>query len=141
MIRQIGADISDQAVGAHKAEQFAHIPEVLRAARVELQHDQVLGCDNGRSVGQPLGALHRTRLPGVFAQDDVHRTLEWRLRANDPSEGIVLVASPNVDVYRRVRIASDEPPPPPPPSPEELELQREMDDLTNADYMFRDDGE
>jgi hypothetical protein len=32
-------------------------------------------------------------------------------------------------------------PPPPPPSPEELELQREMDDLTDADYMFRDEGE
>jgi hypothetical protein len=28
-----------------------------------------------------------------------------------------------------------------PPSPEELELQREMDDLTDADYMSRDDGE
>jgi hypothetical protein len=36
---------------------------------------------------------------------------------------------------------NDEPPPPPPPSPEELEAQREMDDLTDADYMFRDDGE
>jgi hypothetical protein len=35
----------------------------------------------------------------------------------------------------------DEPPPPPPPSPEELEAQREMDDLTDADYMFKDDGE
>ena len=44
-------------------------------------------------------------------------------------------------LYRAVRIAPDEPPPPPPPSPEELELQREMDDLTDADYMFRDDGE
>lgn len=41
----------------------------------------------------------------------------------------------------KVRIAPDEPPPPAPPSPEELELQREMDDLTDADYMFRDEGE
>ncbi len=55
-------------------------------------YDSLLG-----PLGQPLGALHRTRLPGVFAQDDVHRTLGRRLRANDPSEGIVLVASPNVD--------------------------------------------
>jgi hypothetical protein len=36
---------------------------------------------------------------------------------------------------------NNEPPPPPPPSPEELEAQREMDALTDADYMFRDDGE
>ncbi len=55
--------------------------------------------------------------------------------------GRLIPAGTGFDVYRHVRIAPDEPPPPPPPSPEELELQREMDDLTDADYMFRDDGE
>lgn len=30
---------------------------------------------------------------------------------------------------------------PPPPTPEELGARREMDDLTDADYMFRDEGE
>jgi DNA-directed RNA polymerase subunit beta' len=55
--------------------------------------------------------------------------------------GRLIPAGTGFDVYRAVRIAPDEPPPPPPPSPEELELQREMDDLTDADYMFRDDGE
>ena len=44
-------------------------------------------------------------------------------------------------VSSRALSPPDEPPPPPPPSPEELELQREMDDLTDADYMFRDEGE
>jgi DNA-directed RNA polymerase subunit beta' len=55
--------------------------------------------------------------------------------------GLLIPAGTGFEVYRKVRIAPDEPPPPPPPSPEELELQREMDDLTDADYMFRDDGE
>jgi len=55
--------------------------------------------------------------------------------------GRLIPAGTGFDVYRAVRIAPDEPPPPPPPSPEELELQREMDDLTDADYMFRDEGE
>jgi hypothetical protein len=30
---------------------------------------------------------------------------------------------------------------PPPPSPEELEAQREMDDLTDADFMYRGEDE
>ena len=55
--------------------------------------------------------------------------------------GRLIPAGTGFDVYRHVRIEADEPPPPPPPSPEELELQREMDDLTDADYMFRDDIE
>jgi hypothetical protein len=49
--------------------------------------------------------------------------------------GWLIPAGTGFDVYRRVRIAPDEPPPPPPPSPEELKLQREMDDLTDANYM------
>ncbi len=53
--------------------------------------------------------------------------------------GRLIPAGTGFDFYRDVRIEADEPPPPPPPSPEELELQREMDDLTDADYMFRDD--
>jgi DNA-directed RNA polymerase subunit beta' len=56
--------------------------------------------------------------------------------------GRLIPAGTGFDVYRAVRIQPDEPPPPPPPSPEELELQREMDDLTDADFMtYRDDGE
>jgi DNA-directed RNA polymerase subunit beta' len=53
--------------------------------------------------------------------------------------GRLIPAGTGFDVYRDVRIQPDEPPPPPPPSPEELELQREMDDLTDADYFIRDD--
>jgi DNA-directed RNA polymerase subunit beta' len=55
--------------------------------------------------------------------------------------GRLIPAGTGFDFYRRLQIEADEPPPPPPPSPEELEAQREMDDLTDADYMFRDDGE
>jgi len=53
--------------------------------------------------------------------------------------GRLIPAGTGFDVYRKVRIEPDEPPPPPPPTAEELEMQREMDDLTDADYMFRDD--
>jgi DNA-directed RNA polymerase subunit beta' len=55
--------------------------------------------------------------------------------------GRLIPAGTGFEYYRHVTIPTDEPPPPPPPSPEELEAQREMDDLTDADYMFRDDGE
>jgi DNA-directed RNA polymerase subunit beta' len=55
--------------------------------------------------------------------------------------GRLIPAGTGFEYYRHVAIPTDEPPPPPPPSPEELEAQREMDDLTDADYMFRDDGE
>jgi len=54
--------------------------------------------------------------------------------------GRLIPAGTGSDVYRAVRMAPDEPPPPS-PSPEKLEQQREMDDLTDADYMFRDEGE
>ena len=53
--------------------------------------------------------------------------------------GRLIPAGTGFEWYKHVTIPTDEPPPPPPP--EELEAQREMDDLTDADYMFRDDGE
>jgi DNA-directed RNA polymerase subunit beta' len=55
--------------------------------------------------------------------------------------GRLIPAGTGFEWYKHVTIPPDEPPPPPPPSPEELEAQREMDDLTDADYMFRDEGE
>jgi len=41
-------------------------------------------------------------------------------------------AGTGFDVYLDVRIEADEPPPPSPPTAGELEMQREMDDLTDA---------
>jgi DNA-directed RNA polymerase subunit beta' len=55
--------------------------------------------------------------------------------------GRLIPAGTGFEWYKHIQIPPDEPPPPPPPSPEELEAQREMDDLTDADYMFRDEGE
>jgi DNA-directed RNA polymerase subunit beta' len=55
--------------------------------------------------------------------------------------GRLIPAGTGFEWYRQVTIPPDEPPPPPPPTPEELEAQREMDDLTDADYMFREDAE
>jgi len=55
--------------------------------------------------------------------------------------GRLIPAGTGFDWYKHVTIPADEPPPPPPPTPEELEAQREMDDLTDADYLFRDDAE
>jgi DNA-directed RNA polymerase subunit beta' len=55
--------------------------------------------------------------------------------------GRLIPAGTGFEWYKHVTIPADEPPPPPPPTPEELEAQREMDDLTDADYMFRDDAE
>jgi DNA-directed RNA polymerase subunit beta' len=55
--------------------------------------------------------------------------------------GRLIPAGTGFEWYKHVTIPPDEPPPPPPPTPEELEAQREMDDLTDADYMFRDDAE
>jgi DNA-directed RNA polymerase subunit beta' len=55
--------------------------------------------------------------------------------------GRLIPAGTGFEWYKHVTIPPDEPPPPPPPTPEELAAQREMDDLTDADYMFRDEGE
>jgi DNA-directed RNA polymerase subunit beta' len=55
--------------------------------------------------------------------------------------GRLIPAGTGFEWYRHIAIPPDEPPPPPPPSAEELEAQREMDDMTDADYMFRDEGE
>ena len=50
--------------------------------------------------------------------------------------GRLIPAGTGFDFYRHVRIPADEPPPPPPPSPEELDLEREMEDLVEADEGF-----
>src|SRR4030095_5363559 len=55
--------------------------------------------------------------------------------------GRLIPAGTGFEWYKHVTIPAEEAPPPPPPSPEELEAQREMDDLSDADYMFRDEGE
>jgi hypothetical protein len=55
--------------------------------------------------------------------------------------GRLIPAGKGFEWYKHVTIPPDEPPPPPPPSPEELEAQREMDDFTDADVMYRDEGE
>jgi DNA-directed RNA polymerase subunit beta' len=55
--------------------------------------------------------------------------------------GRLIPAGTGFEWYKHLAIRTTRPPPPPPPSPEELEAQREMDDLTDADYMFKDDGE
>jgi hypothetical protein len=52
--------------------------------------------------------------------------------------GRLLPAGTGFEGYKHLAIPHDEPPP---PSPEEQEAQREMDDLTDADYMFKADGE
>jgi DNA-directed RNA polymerase subunit beta' len=55
--------------------------------------------------------------------------------------GRLIPAGTGFDWYKHVTIPPDEPPPPPPPTPEELEAQREMDDLTDADFMYRGEDE
>ena len=55
--------------------------------------------------------------------------------------GHLIPAGTGFEWYKHVQIPADEPPPPPPPSPEELEAQREMDDLSDADFMYRGDDE
>src|SRR5947207_3735102 len=45
--------------------------------------------------------------------------------------GRLIPAGTGFDWYKHVTIPVDEPPPPPPPTPEELDAQREMDDLTD----------
>ena len=54
--------------------------------------------------------------------------------------GRLIPAGTGFDVYRSVRIPSDEPPPPPPPSPEELELEREMEYLVEPEEALGREG-
>jgi len=50
--------------------------------------------------------------------------------------GRLIPAGTGFEFYRNVRIPADEPPPPPPPTPEELDLEREMEYLVEADEPF-----
>ena len=50
--------------------------------------------------------------------------------------GRLIPAGTGFEFYRNVRIPADEPPPPPPPSQEELDLEREMEYLVEADETF-----
>jgi DNA-directed RNA polymerase subunit beta' len=50
--------------------------------------------------------------------------------------GRLIPAGTGFEYYRGVRIPADEPPPPPPPSQEELDLEREMEYLVEADEPF-----
>ncbi len=50
--------------------------------------------------------------------------------------GRLIPAGTGFEFYRNVRIPPDEPPPPPPPSQEELDLEREMEYLVEADKTF-----
>jgi DNA-directed RNA polymerase subunit beta' len=50
--------------------------------------------------------------------------------------GRLIPAGTGFEFYRNVRIPADEPPPPPPPTQEELDLEREMEYLVEADEPF-----
>jgi DNA-directed RNA polymerase subunit beta' len=50
--------------------------------------------------------------------------------------GRLIPAGTGFEYYRNVRIPADEPPPPPPPTQEELDLEREMEYLVEADEPF-----
>jgi len=84
-----------------------------------------------------VGAEETTR---VLTEASISGKMDYlRGLKENVTMGRLIPAGNGFDVYRDVRIEADEPPPPPPPTAEELEMQREMDDLTDADYMFRDD--
>jgi len=84
-----------------------------------------------------VGAEETTR---VLTEASISGKMDYlRGLKENVTMGRLIPAGTGFDVYRDVRIEADEPPPPPPPTAEELEMQREMDDLTDADYMFRDD--
>jgi DNA-directed RNA polymerase subunit beta' len=56
--------------------------------------------------------------------------------------GRLIPAGTGFDIYQHVRIAPDSPPPPPPPSPDEVDLERDLDYLADADDLLdRERGE
>jgi DNA-directed RNA polymerase subunit beta' len=50
--------------------------------------------------------------------------------------GRLIPAGTGFDWYRSVRIPVDEPPPPPPPAEEDLDLERDLDYLSEAEERF-----
>jgi protocatechuate 3,4-dioxygenase beta subunit len=75
----------------------------------------------------------------VLTEASISGKVDWlRGLKENVTMGRLIPAGTGFEWYKHVTIPADEPAP---PSPEELEAQREMDDLTDADYMFRDDGE
>jgi DNA-directed RNA polymerase subunit beta' len=50
--------------------------------------------------------------------------------------GRLIPAGTGFDWYRNVRIPADEPPPPPPPAEEDLDLERDLDYLSEVEDRF-----
>jgi DNA-directed RNA polymerase subunit beta' len=133
------------------------IEEQVDKFRFQEENERVLAKGGGPAKGRPLllgitkASLSTDSFISAASFQETTRVLteasisgkvdHLRGLKENVTMGRLIPAGTGFDFYRRLQIEPDEPPPPPPPSPEELEAQREMDDLTDADYMFRDDGE
>jgi hypothetical protein len=56
--------------------------------------------------------------------------------------GRLIPAGTGFDIYQHIRIPLDSPPPPPPSSPDDVDLERDIDYLADADDLLdRERGE
>jgi DNA-directed RNA polymerase subunit beta' len=133
------------------------IEEQVDKFRFQEENERVLAAAGGPAKGRPLllgitkaslstdsfiSAASFQETTRVLTEASISGKVDYlRGLKENVTMGRLIPAGTGFDIYRRLQIEHDEPPPPPPPSPEELEAQREMDDLTDADYMFKDDGE
>jgi DNA-directed RNA polymerase subunit beta' len=133
------------------------IEEQVDKFRFQEENERVLARTGGPAKGRPLllgitkASLSTDSFISAASFQETTRVLteasisgkvdHLRGLKENVTMGRLIPAGTGFDWYKHLAIPHDEPPPPPPPSPEELEAQREMDDLTDADYMFKDDGE
>ncbi len=134
------------------------IEEQVDKFRFQEENERVLATGNAPAKGRPLllgitkASLSTDSFISAASFQETTRVLteasisgkvdHLRGLKENVTMGRLIPAGTGFEWYKHLAIPHDEPPPPPPPSPEELEAQREMDDLTDADFMtYKDEGE
>ena len=134
------------------------IEEQVDKFRFQEENERILAAGDGPAKGRPLllgitkASLSTDSFISAASFQETTRVLteasisgkvdHLRGLKENVTMGRLIPAGTGFEWYKHLSIPHDEPPPPPPPSPEELEAQREMDDLTDADFMsYKDEGE
>jgi DNA-directed RNA polymerase subunit beta' len=133
------------------------IEEQVDKFRFQEENERVLGAGTLPARGRPLllgitkaslstdsfiSAASFQETTRVLTEASISGKIDYlRGLKENVTMGRLIPAGTGFEWYKHVSIPADEPPPPPPPTPEELEAQRELDDLSDADYVFRDEAE
>ncbi len=78
LLVEVGLYLGDEAIAAGQLQQLAHVPEILSAASIELQHDEIAKPHDRCPVTAMVRQLDGARLPPMLSEDDVVNRSMWR---------------------------------------------------------------